>query len=170
MPPQTAQCCGGCQHTVRRHVNAASAHNATGNANGAQTWKRCLLPAARSALLWRLSAMPVPLPQLRLKMSKRIIVVLQKSTLCPLAAAGSAPLWRLSAHDAPACSLSFCAAAPSLLATASTDKKVQDCPLRCAASVRVVMSVEWPRSVLQPRGQNEDAALTSAALRKSLSD
>lgn len=38
---------------------------------------------------------------------------------------GSAPLWRLSAHDATACSLSFSPAAPSLLATASTDKKVK---------------------------------------------
>ena len=38
--------------------------------------------------------------------------------------AGSAPLWRLSAHDAPACSLTFSPAAPTLMATASTDKKV----------------------------------------------
>lgn len=38
--------------------------------------------------------------------------------------AGSKPLWRLAAHEAPACSLSFCPAAPGLMATASTDKKV----------------------------------------------
>jgi periodic tryptophan protein 1 len=38
---------------------------------------------------------------------------------------GSAPLFRLSAHDKPTCSLSFCTAAPGLLATASTDKTVK---------------------------------------------
>ena len=42
-------------------------------------------------------------------------------SFCP--PSGSGPLWRLSAHEAPACSLSFCPAAPGLLATASTDKK-----------------------------------------------
>jgi hypothetical protein len=36
---------------------------------------------------------------------------------------GSEPLFRLSAHDKPTCALSFSAAAPGLLATASTDKK-----------------------------------------------
>eukprot|EP00877_Chromochloris_zofingiensis_P000053 jgi/Chrzof1/10048/Cz04g25090.t1 len=39
--------------------------------------------------------------------------------------AGSKPLFWLSAHDKPTCALSFCAAAPGLLATASTDKKVK---------------------------------------------
>ncbi len=36
-------------------------------------------------------------------------------------------MFRLAAHDAPTCSLSFCggAAAPGLLATCSTDKKVK---------------------------------------------
>ena len=49
--------------------------------------------------------------------------------------AGSAPLWRLSAHDKPTCALSMCPAAPGLLATASTDKKVWGAglePARCA--------------------------------------
>ena len=41
------------------------------------------------------------------------------------AGAGSAPLWRLSAHDKPVTALSFCPAAPGLLATASTDKRVK---------------------------------------------
>ena len=41
------------------------------------------------------------------------------------AGAGAAPLWRLAAHDKPACALAFSAAAPGMLATASTDKKVQ---------------------------------------------
>jgi periodic tryptophan protein 1 len=36
--------------------------------------------------------------------------------------AGSKPLFRLAAHNKPACALSFCAEAPGLLATASTDK------------------------------------------------
>ncbi|KAF6266629.1 WD40 repeat-like protein [Scenedesmus sp. NREL 46B-D3] len=39
--------------------------------------------------------------------------------------AGSKPLFRLAAHDKPTCALSFCAAAPGLLATASTDKMVK---------------------------------------------
>ncbi|KIY96146.1 hypothetical protein MNEG_11815 [Monoraphidium neglectum] len=39
--------------------------------------------------------------------------------------AGSKPLFRLAAHDKPACALSFCPAAPGLLATASTDKKAK---------------------------------------------
>jgi periodic tryptophan protein 1 len=44
----------------------------------------------------------------------------------PLAAApGSKPVFRLAAHDKPACALSFCPAAPGLLATASTDKKAK---------------------------------------------
>ncbi len=34
------------------------------------------------------------------------------------------PLFRLAAHDRPTCALSFCPAAPGLLCTASTDKKV----------------------------------------------
>ena len=46
----------------------------------------------------------------------------------------SAPLYRLAAHDKPTCALSFCPAAPGLLATASTDKMVrslfaQDCQI-----------------------------------------
>ena len=41
------------------------------------------------------------------------------------AGAGAAPLWRLAAHDKPACALAFSAAAPGMLATASTDKKVR---------------------------------------------
>ena len=41
------------------------------------------------------------------------------------ARAGAAPLFRLSAHDKPTCAMSFCAAAPGLLATGSTDKKVR---------------------------------------------
>ena len=49
-----------------------------------------------------------------------------KLCMCPPSRAGSAPLWRLSAHDAAACSLSFSPAAPSLLATASTDRKVRE--------------------------------------------
>lgn len=39
--------------------------------------------------------------------------------------AGSDPLYRLSAHDRPTCALTFCTAAPGLLATASTDKQVK---------------------------------------------
>ncbi|WIA09103.1 hypothetical protein OEZ85_008515 [Tetradesmus obliquus] len=39
--------------------------------------------------------------------------------------AGSSPLFRLAAHDKPTCALSFCPAAPGLLATASTDKVVK---------------------------------------------
>ena len=39
--------------------------------------------------------------------------------------AGSNPLFRLSAHDKPTCALSFCPAAPGLLATASTDQQVK---------------------------------------------
>lgn len=36
--------------------------------------------------------------------------------------AGSAPLFRLSAHSKATCSMSFCPAAPGLMATGSTDK------------------------------------------------
>ncbi|MEW5312405.1 MAG: hypothetical protein WDW38_004043 [Sanguina aurantia] len=39
--------------------------------------------------------------------------------------AGSAPLFRLSAHDKATCAISYCPAAPGLMATASTDKKVK---------------------------------------------
>jgi len=45
------------------------------------------------------------------------------------AGAGAPPLFRLAAHDKPACALAFCAAAPGLLATASTDKKARRAPL-----------------------------------------
>lgn len=38
---------------------------------------------------------------------------------------GSKPLFRLAAHNKPTCALSFCTAAPGLLATASTDKVVK---------------------------------------------
>lgn len=38
---------------------------------------------------------------------------------------GSASVFQLSAHDAPTCSMSFSMAAPGLLATGSTDKKVK---------------------------------------------
>ena len=38
---------------------------------------------------------------------------------------GSAPIFRLAAHDKPTCAISFCAAAPNLLATASADKLVR---------------------------------------------
>ena len=38
--------------------------------------------------------------------------------------ASSAPLFRLAAHDKPTCAISFCPAAPHLLATASADKLV----------------------------------------------
>jgi WD40 repeat protein len=41
------------------------------------------------------------------------------------ASAGSKPLFRLAAHNKAACVLSFCSAAPGLLATASTDKVVK---------------------------------------------
>ncbi|KAK9826967.1 hypothetical protein WJX74_002048 [Apatococcus lobatus] len=41
------------------------------------------------------------------------------------AGAGSAPIFRLAAHDKPTCAISFCAAAPNLLATASADKLVK---------------------------------------------
>ena len=43
--------------------------------------------------------------------------------------ANSDALYRLSAHDHATCALSFCSAAPGLLATCSTDKQVQ-----CAAN------------------------------------
>mmetsp|Transcript_27260 Transcript_27260/g.73661 ORF Transcript_27260/g.73661 Transcript_27260/m.73661 type:complete len:555 (+) Transcript_27260:84-1748(+) len=39
--------------------------------------------------------------------------------------AGSAPVFRLAAHDKPTCAMSFCPAAPGLLATAATDKKTK---------------------------------------------
>lgn len=54
--------------------------------------------------------------------SQSAVLAAKWPNCCPV---GSVPLWRLSAHDAPACSLSFSPAAPSLLATASTDKKVR---------------------------------------------
>ena len=41
------------------------------------------------------------------------------------AGAGAAPLFTLAAHDRAACALGFCPAAPGLLLTASTDKKVK---------------------------------------------
>lgn len=46
------------------------------------------------------------------------------------AGSGSAPLFRLAAHEKAACAVGFSPAMPGLLATASTDKKVNGLGVR----------------------------------------
>jgi hypothetical protein len=58
------------------------------------------------------------------------------------------PLFRLAAHDKPACALAFCAAAPGLLATASTDKKAR----------RALPALRGGRAPLALRGGREAVA------------
>ena len=82
--------------------------------------------------------------------------------------AGTPPLFRLAAHDKPTCSLSFCPAAPNLLATASADKLVSTfISLLLSLSIFGMLLLEalpgmssgaaMEKGVLQPRAEQLDS-------------